>query len=48
MKGVNKGLKELYENRYDSDGNLQRSCLVGAETVYGESACEDAVAAWVS
>lgn len=48
MEGVNKGLKELYPDRYDDSGNLSPSCLVGIETKYGDEACADAYASYAA
>jgi len=50
MEGVNKGLKELYSDRYDDDGNLLASCTdpTSLSVSYGDDACKTIIENYVA
>lgn len=49
LEGAYQGLKKLYPDRFDEEGNPQSSCTGGnGETIYGDANCEQVIADYVA
>lgn len=48
LEGTVEGLKALYGDRFDEDGNIVQSCQGSAGTLYGADACTTTISDWVT
>ena len=47
MEGTINGLKKLYPDRHDDDGNALKSCAGSSGTVYGDG-CDSIISAYAA